>query len=143
MRLEIIWNDSKCILFEKYSFYSQKAPIHVYHYEMPVPRKSVLLAMNLTGMYSEPVPTVPDTPVGSATLYLHRIRSSSSLSSVVPSSSSSNRAASLLTRPRVLADTFSAVQVQAIALGSHHLGTRNSTIIHFGMKSILNFPSQS
>jgi hypothetical protein len=40
-------------------------------------------------MYSEPVPTVPDTPVGSATLYLHRIRSSSSSSSIVSSSSSS------------------------------------------------------
>src|SRR2546423_8223924 len=27
-----------------------------------------------TGMYSEPVPIVPDTPVDSATLYLHKIR---------------------------------------------------------------------
>jgi hypothetical protein len=37
MRFEIISNDLKCILFEKYGFLFLKSPIHVYQYEMPVP----------------------------------------------------------------------------------------------------------
>ena len=45
----------------------------MYQYEILVPR----LSMNLAGMYSEPVSTVPDTPVDSATPYLRRIKSSS------------------------------------------------------------------
>jgi hypothetical protein len=73
MRFGFISNDLKCILFEKYGFFRIKSPIHVYQYEIPAPR----LSMNLAGMYSEPVSTVPDTPVDSATLYLRRIRSSS------------------------------------------------------------------
>jgi hypothetical protein len=87
MRFEIISNDLKCILFKKYGFLKIKSPIRMYQYEMPVPRGSAFLSMNRTRMYSEPVPTVPDTPVNSATLYLHRIRSSSSSSSSVISSS--------------------------------------------------------
>src|SRR5271168_4740664 len=101
MHFENISNDLKCILFEKYVFLFLKSPIHVYQYEMPVPRGSAILSIEShTGMYSEPVPTVPDTPVDSATLYLHSIRSSSSSWSVV-SSSSSNCATGLPTRPRV------------------------------------------
>ena len=69
-----------------------------------------------TGMYSEPVPTVPDTPVD----LLYCIYTESG-----PHRRhrqlfhSSNCTAGLLTRPRVLADAVSAVQVQAIALTSH------------------------
>ncbi len=48
MRFEIMWNDLKCILFEKYGFLFLKSPIHVYQYEMPVPRGSAILSMNLT-----------------------------------------------------------------------------------------------
>ena len=44
MRFEIISNDLKCILFEKYGFLFQKSPIHVYQYEMPVPRGSAILS---------------------------------------------------------------------------------------------------
>ena len=44
MRFEIISNDLKCILFEKYGFLKIKSPIHVYQYEIPLPR----LFMNLT-----------------------------------------------------------------------------------------------
>src|SRR5436305_1897824 len=101
MRFENISNDLKCILLEKYGFLFLKSPIHVYQYELPVPRGSNPIPESHTGMYSELVPIVPDTPVDSTTLYLHRIRSSSSSSSVV-SSSSSNCATGLLTRPRVL-----------------------------------------
>src|SRR5271154_2283472 len=43
MRFEIIWNDLKCILFEKYGFLKIKSPIHVYQYEMPVPHGSAIL----------------------------------------------------------------------------------------------------
>src|SRR5271156_1708431 len=103
MRFENISNDLKCILFEKYGFLFQKSPIHMYLYETPVPCESAIPSLEShTGMYSEPVPIVPDTPVDSATLYLHRIRSSSSSSSVISSSSSSNCATGLPTRPRVL-----------------------------------------
>src|SRR5271155_6033443 len=80
MRFEIIWNDVNCILFEKHGFFRIKSLIHVYQYEMPVPR----------GIYE----SVPDTPVDSAAQYLHRIRSSSLSSSVVSSSSSSSFATS-------------------------------------------------
>src|SRR5271170_281812 len=45
MRFEIILNDLKCIVFEKYGILKIKSPIHMYQYEMPVPRGS---AMNLT-----------------------------------------------------------------------------------------------
>jgi hypothetical protein len=48
MRFEIIWNDLKCILFEKYGFLFQKSAIHVYQYEMPAPRGSAILSMNLS-----------------------------------------------------------------------------------------------
>jgi hypothetical protein len=44
MRFEIIWNDLKCILCEKYGFLFLKSPIHVYQYEMPVPRGSAILS---------------------------------------------------------------------------------------------------
>jgi hypothetical protein len=48
MRFENISNDLKCILFEKYGFIFQKSPIHVYQYEMPVPRGNAILSLNLT-----------------------------------------------------------------------------------------------
>jgi hypothetical protein len=73
MRFEIISNDLKCILFEKYGFLKIKSPIHVYQYEIPLPR----LSMNLTQECILSLSNVSDTPVDSATLYLHRIRSSS------------------------------------------------------------------
>src|SRR4051795_12251446 len=48
MRFENISNDLKCILFERYGFLFLKSPIHVYQYEMPVPRGSAILSLNLT-----------------------------------------------------------------------------------------------
>jgi hypothetical protein len=96
MCFEIIWNDLKCILFKKYSFLFLQSLIHVHQYEMPVLPGSATLSMNLA-MDSELVPTVLDTPVDSAILCLHRIKFSSSSSSVVLSSPS-NCAAGFLTR---------------------------------------------
>jgi hypothetical protein len=57
MRFGFISNDLKCILFEEYEVFRIKSPIHVYQDEILVPR----LSMNLAGMYSEPVSTVPDS----------------------------------------------------------------------------------
>src|SRR5271155_4812987 len=112
MRFEIIWNDVNCILFEKYGFFRIKSPIHVYQYEMPVPR----------GIYE----SVPDTPADSAAQYLHRIRSSSLSSSVVSSSSN------CLTR-----SSFATSRAPRLCLG-----IRNNTIIRSGMKSnYFKFPS--
>jgi hypothetical protein len=63
MRFEIISNDLKCILFDKYGFLKIKSPIHVYQYEIPVPR----LSMNLTQECILSLSNVSDTPVDSAT----------------------------------------------------------------------------
>jgi hypothetical protein len=45
MGFEIISNDLKCILFEKYGFLFLKSPIHVYQYEMPVSHGSAILSL--------------------------------------------------------------------------------------------------
>ena len=48
MRFEIILNDLKCIVFEKYGILKIKSPIHMYQYETPVPCGSAILSLNLT-----------------------------------------------------------------------------------------------
>jgi len=103
MRFEIIWNDLRRILCEKYGFLFLKSPIHVYRYEMPVPRGPAILSMNLT---QECVLSLWPLYLTLLWTFLHCIYTESGPHrrhrQLFQAFSSSNCATGLVTRPKVL-----------------------------------------